>query len=236
MEAFSIASAVVSVILGAYAIWLSVVFYRMSDQSAKQIQESSKDLSSSVSKLEKLFEHLYSDTFSMMRDTYSDMRRHVWPETATQEPAIADKIEARADSKIDAIRKELLSQVEVIATQVGGTDTKVEQIREELLPLVETAIERSRSAEAEAREETLREFLINRIRSAGGNGINAGSLYYEVGKKNVGWQSGFFDEIPKLRDDNIIKYEGKLGSMPTPEETIYPTTGASQRRNRRKTS
>jgi uncharacterized membrane-anchored protein YhcB (DUF1043 family) len=80
MEVTSIIASVVSVILGIFAIWLSITFYKMSDRISNEIKIASKDISSTVSRLEKLFESLYSDTFSIMKETYSDMRKHVWPE------------------------------------------------------------------------------------------------------------------------------------------------------------
>jgi hypothetical protein len=231
MEAFSIASAAVSVVLGIYAIWLSIVFYRMSVETSNRIQESSKDLGSSVNKLERLFEHLYSDTFSMMRDTYSDMRKHVWPETTVQEPEVLEQIETRADAKIDNIRTELINQIEAVATQAGGTDEKVSQLRKEISPLVDKAISRSRSAETEAEEETLRDFLTSHIRSAGRDGVRAIDLSNYVGGKNARWSLDFFSEIRNLKEEGIII------SVPDDPETIAPrdrfyVPNASPRRSR----
>jgi hypothetical protein len=232
VEAFSIASAVVSVVLGAYAIWLSIVFYRMSDKSSNRIQESAKDLSSSVSRLEKLFDHLYSDTFSMMRDTYSDMRKHVWPEAVSQESEVVSKIEARADNKINDIRAELMKQIGTIATEVGGTDAKVDQLRAQLSPLVEDAISRSRNAEAEAREETLRDVLISRVRSAGRRGIDAIDLSEFVIKEYPNWAGDFFTELWHLRDEGVISYEPSEpgGKYPDAGERIIYTAGQSRKK------
>lgn len=214
MEAFSIASAVVSVILGAYAIWLSIVFYRMSIQSSNQIQGSAKDLSSSVSKLEKLFEHLYSDTFSMMRDTYSDMRRHVWPEAAKQEPEIASQIEARADLKIDAIHAELMERIETIAARVGGAEMKADELRSDLLQLTDDAISRSRNAEVEAQEETLRDVLLNQVKSAGTEGIRAVDLMMFIRGEKRGWAYHFASELAKLKEEGLIDYDGASTGFP----------------------
>lgn len=221
MEAFSIASAAVSVILGAYAIWLSVVFYRMSTESSNKIQESAKDLSASVAKLEKLFDHLYSDTFSMMRDTYSDMRKHVWPEVIDQAPEIANQIEARADDKIDAIREEIKAQIEIIAEQVGGAEAKTDLLREELSPLFEQVIERSRSAEAEAQEENVRDALLNLIREAGPQGIAAAELLSKALNKIPGVGPLFGTELRKLRDQGIISYDNVAGDG-------YPEKGSDR--------
>jgi hypothetical protein len=233
MEAFSIASAVVSIVLGIYAIWLSVVFYRMSVKSSTQIQESSKDLSSSVSKLEKLFEHLYSDTFSMMRDTYSDMRKHVWPDAIVEKSEIGHEIEARADIKIDRIRDELMGQIESMATQVGGTEARMEEIRKELRPLVENAITQSRSAEAEAQEETLRNVLVSRLREAGRNGATAIKLYDFVVAINEGWRGKFFDEIRALKNEGIVAYDtDDVRGYPASSDRIFYLQSKSSQESR----
>ena len=234
MEAFSIAGAVVSVVLGAFAIWLSIVFYRMSVESSNRIQESSKDLSSSVDKLEKLFEHLYSDTFSMMRDTYSDMRRHVWPEAISQESEIVAQIEARADEKIVDIRKELMNQIEGLAAQAGGTDTKANELREELTPLIENAISRSRNAETEAREETLHDVLIGRMKSAGPSGIIASKLLGYVQDKTAVTTRAFLEELKRLKNEGIISYHSN--GIAGPDESIFYTSVSSRTRNKKETS
>ena len=230
MEAFSIAAAAVSIVIAAFAIWLSIVFYRLSVDSSNRIQESAKDLSSSVSKLEKLFEHLYSDTFAMMRDTYSDMRKHVWPEATEQESEVISQIETRADSKIEDIRHELMTQIENVAERAGGTDSKMEQLRKELSPLVDDAISRSRNAESEAQEETLRDVLLSRIRAAGKHGILASELYNFVVNKNVNWASKFFTELDNLKHEGRINYDAASRSMGPGDEIFYAPAGASRNR------
>jgi hypothetical protein len=204
MEAFSIASAVVSVVLGAFAIWLSIVFYRMSVESSNRIQEASKDLSSSVNKLEKLFEHLYSDTFSMMRDTYSDMRKHMWPEHTDQESEMIAQIETRANREIDNIRKELLQQIGAVAAQTGGTDAKVDELRVEIAPLIDEAISRSRHVDAEAREETLRDVMLHQASAAGDRGVSLIDLYDFVEKKNEGWEEQLEHELDNLIEEGLL--------------------------------
>jgi len=70
-EIISLIASITSVILAVGAIWLSITFYRMSSAASKATEEAAKGISASVERLEKLFDKLYSDTFSMMRDTVS---------------------------------------------------------------------------------------------------------------------------------------------------------------------
>lgn len=69
---------IASLVLAIGAIWLSFVFYRMSNEASKETTKASKDIQSSVERLEKIFDKLYSDTFAMMKDTVTDMREHIW--------------------------------------------------------------------------------------------------------------------------------------------------------------
>lgn len=78
METSSFVAAIVSIILGVYAIWLSIVFYRMSVAASAKLDKASSDVADNVRRLETLFDRMYSDTFSLVRDTYADMRREMW--------------------------------------------------------------------------------------------------------------------------------------------------------------
>jgi hypothetical protein len=139
-----------------------------------------------------------------------------------QEPEIIEQIEARADSKIASIRQELMEQISVLAGSAGGTAAKVRELRQELLPLVEEAMARSRHAEAEAREETLRDVRISHVRAYGSRGVQAASLFNFVGRRNREWQRDFLVEIEKLRDEGVIDYKSdRYGAIPSTERIVY---------------
>ncbi len=165
METVSIVAGVTSVVLGFMAIGLSVAFFRMSTGFAKQADESAKGISASVDRLEKLFDKLYSDTFSMMRDTVTDMRKHMWPiASETTDAAPVAEEERRADARIDQLKSELSTEIAQVVNRVGITDAKVSQLRGELIPLIERAMTESRIVDAEAREETIRDRVLRLYR------------------------------------------------------------------------
>ena len=161
MEATSIAASVVSVAIALLAIWLSVTFYRMSNDSSNRVHEAAKDISAAVIRLEKVFDRLYSDTFSMMRETVTDMRKHMWPEEPEAD-AVAIEIDRRTDEKVQGIREELSTKIDEVVKRSGLTDARVGELREQFLPMLEQAISKTRSAENEAREEGLRTSLLRR--------------------------------------------------------------------------
>jgi hypothetical protein len=97
LDTISLVASIASLVLAVLAIWLSIVFYKMSIAAASTTTEAAKGISASVERLEKLFDKLYADTFSIMRDTVSDMRKHIWPtdETSVQPDKAVEEVEKR---------------------------------------------------------------------------------------------------------------------------------------------
>lgn len=132
-------SAAASIVLAIVALALSIFFFVQSKNAADQSSRSAEEISASVSRLEKLFDSLYSDTFSMMRETVTDMRQHVWkiaPGTATA------KVEMKTEDEADS--QALLAELDMVSKRVGLTDTKISQLREELTPILQQALETQR--------------------------------------------------------------------------------------------
>lgn len=75
----SIVSIVMTLVLGVVAIWLSIQFYVWSSKAEKEAVKASTDISSAVDRLEKLFDKLHSETFTMMKDMVTDMRTSIFP-------------------------------------------------------------------------------------------------------------------------------------------------------------
>lgn len=162
MEAASIAASVVSIGIALFAIWLSVTFFRMSNDASGRVHEAAKDIGAAVTRLEKVFDKLYADTFSMMHETVTDMRKHMWPDGPGQDQA-ATEVEVRTDEKVQQIRDELSAKMDEVVERAGLTDTRVGELRRELAPMLEQAITMTRSAESEAREESLQTLLLRRM-------------------------------------------------------------------------
>ena len=106
IELFSLISSIASLILAIGAIWLSIVFFKMSDAASKATTEAAKGIGASVERLEKLFDKLYSDTFSMMRDTVSDMRKHIWNNPNEEKPEISQSIKSEISRQVSKVLEE----------------------------------------------------------------------------------------------------------------------------------
>lgn len=164
IEAVSFTASLASLLLAVIAIWLSIVFYRMSTASAEQTKDAAKGIAANVERLEKLFDRLYADTFAMVKDTVSDMRRHVWPEE--KRAASETQIEERANEKVAQLRAELTTEIKKILDRQAGTDQRVRSLAGDLSRVVERAITESRRVDAQAREETLRDRLLKLLAAA----------------------------------------------------------------------
>jgi hypothetical protein len=167
MDTFTVISLIASIaslILAVVAISLSVVFYKMSVAASNATTEAAKGIASSVERLEKLFDKLYSDTFSMMRDTVSDMRKHMWPDDDAEGEKAIEVIEKRADEKFEVLRKSMEQQVADVLHQQKLTQDKFQSVQQEMSHLLRNAMIRSRQAESEAREETVREHILRELR------------------------------------------------------------------------
>lgn len=137
-DIISFIASIASLILAIGAIWLSVVFFRMSDSASKATTEAAKDIAASVERLEKLFDKLYSDTFSMMRDTVADMRKHIWnnPQSSS-----VDKNEISG-----AVRAEIETRVKAALEAEGiGSKEKQEKVTKELESVLESIFKNAKT-------------------------------------------------------------------------------------------
>ena len=156
IELTSLISSIAALILAILAIALSIIFFRMSSELSKTTTEAARGIGSSVDRLEKLFDKLYADTFSMMRDTVSDMRKHIWPDESGGSEKLGEEAEKLAENKISTLKKRMDDDIAQILQQQQITDERLGSLQSGMRGLIERAITDSRRLEVEAREETLR--------------------------------------------------------------------------------
>jgi hypothetical protein len=163
-ELINLLATIASLVLSVVAIFLSIVFYRLSSEISRSTIEASKGIGASVDRLEKLFDKLYSDTFSMMRDTVSDMRKHMWPDDAVEMDKMAEEVEKRADLKVQTLKKEISDELSAVLKSQRLADEKFAILSGEMNSLLDRVITSSREVEVQAREETLRDAILRTIR------------------------------------------------------------------------
>jgi len=161
LDLVNLFSAAASIILAIVALALSIFFFVQSKNEAERSSKSADEISSSVSRLEKIFDTLYSDRFSMMRETVTDMRQHVWKVAPTVTPSEEAEAEAREAESQAAV----LAELDKISKRVGLTDTKVNELRSELSPVLHRALEEQReSAQKEVVSRDLQRYMLSRAR------------------------------------------------------------------------
>lgn len=213
MEEVSVAASIVSLAIGLLAIWLSIIFYRMSSDASRKVDTSAKAIESSVIRLEKLFDRLYADTFSMMRDTVTDMRRHIWPEPnddPDSSPGEDEETQRRADEKLQELQDQVTKEIAALAQETGLTGARVAGLQQEIMPLLEKTLDRSRQIEAEAREESLRQSVVRVLRAARGKHEVTADDILDSLQRRFDLRT-VIDEIERMRDDRILDFEGPLG-------------------------
>lgn len=137
LDILNIFVSAISIVLAIVALWLSIYFYQQSKKDADTLSKASTDIAASVVKLEKLFDTLYSDTFSMMRETVTDMRTHIW----SRPDSLPGNESAGLQSSLDSVREELMDTLETVTRRMGVTETDLRKLRAELQPAIDRAID-----------------------------------------------------------------------------------------------
>src|SRR5579862_186066 len=161
-DAISIISSLVSVFLGGFAIALSLVLYRWSSQAAERSQEAARNIESSVKRLEQLFDKLYADTFSMVKDTYTDIRQHMWPEVRPSDQ-VDEVAERKADEKVAVVKESIDTELTRLLEKQTHTDAQLQLLTGEVRSLLNRAITETRRIEEEARDESVREVILRQL-------------------------------------------------------------------------
>jgi hypothetical protein len=155
VQVFALAASLVSVMLAFFAIWLAWKFYQASSVSTEQTKEAAKAIHSGVAQLDRLFGSLYADTFSMMRETYSDIRRRAFEPPLPEATDASGAVRAQIDEGLRALRAELNKDVAAIAERIGAPEGKAAAVKEQVEQVVDKAITATHSIEETIRSDAL---------------------------------------------------------------------------------
>ncbi len=194
---------------------MSVVFFKMSNEASNATTEAAKGIDASVKRLENLFDKLYSDTFSMMKDTVSDMRKHIWSgnETPTDEvknskDSILEEADQKAEEKVATVKRAMDEQLSEILDRQRVSDGNLTEIKREMKNLLENAIQTSRQIDSEARDETVREHILKELRKSMRRGrfLSAENLLDLLSANIPGPR--IIGELKNMKDEGLVSYEG----------------------------
>src|SRR5690606_30128293 len=218
IEIVGLIASITSLVLAVGAIWLSIVFFKMSNEASKATTEAAKGIDASVKRLENLFDKLYSDTFSMMKDTVSDMRKHIWSGEGSgteNKSDILEEADRKAEEKVQEIKSALDKQLNEILEKQQIVDGRVSGIGKELEGLLDNAIQTSRMIEIEAREETVRNHILMALRSfARRRKVVTADELVESFKDNIPARR-IVNELERMKEEGLIHYDSEYISPDT---------------------
>ena len=207
LNLISIVSSFVSLFLGIFAIALSLVLYRWSTEANERSQEAARNIESSVKRLEQLFDKLYSDTFSMVKDTYTDIRQHMWPSVRPSDQ-VDEVAERKADQRVAQVKKSLDSELTRLLEKQTHTDTQLQMLTSEVRALLNRAITETRRIEEESRDESVREVILRQLGTME-TGVTLGDMTDLMNDKFGIGASEVIDELEKLNEEGIIAWPSK---------------------------
>jgi hypothetical protein len=217
IDIINLFAAAASIILAVVALALSIFFFVQGKKSADQAEKGAREISASVTKLEKLFDSLYADTFTMMRDTVTDMRHHVWKVSAVDANIERDP---EMKKELERLQSSLLEELGEVSKRVGLTDTKIADLREEMQPVFERTLTEQEEAVRTIGIQVIESDILDELRGGPSSlaEISAHSVYDD-------WL--IVKALYNLRKDGSITWDGPPGRI-SRRQTImltHPTSG-----------
>ena len=214
INAASVISSIASLILAIIAIWLSFVFYRMGTQASESTNKASAEVHESVGKLEQLFNRMYSDTFTMMKDTVANMQKHMWPEKMSDVTATEEATQAKTEQRIAELKEQMSAELAAyLAKQKnpgGGAET-IQNLQKDLMPMLDRAITESNKVTVETREEIIREAIMTVLVDLAQNHMYTVAADEMVGRIDKKYALSFGDTLitmKNLREEGLVQWEG----------------------------
>ncbi|HCB3234518.1 TPA: hypothetical protein SLG96_000176 [Citrobacter koseri] len=213
---------IASLVLAVGAIWLSFVFYKMSNEASKETTKAAKDIQASVERLEKIFDKLYSDTFSMMRDTVTDMRQHIWkkPHTGSSDDIINN--EEKINNLKNSISQEIICIVDEKLKSNGDNETKIKELEEMIKKALDSGIQKTIRSQA-VPTTVMRRRALNLIRRYGKIRVEhllrrMNTMFSEDHSFN---DNEFMPALFNLRENGLITWDGPSGRISSDDYLVY---------------
>ncbi|OMQ22178.1 hypothetical protein [Serratia oryzae] len=213
---------IASLILAIGAIWLSFVFYKMSNEASKETTKAAKDIQASVERLEKIFDKLYSDTFSMMRDTVTDMRQHIWKKPHTGSPDDIISNEEKIDKLKDSISKEIICIVDEKLKSNGDNETKIKELEDKIKKALESGIQKTIRSQA-IPTTLMRRRALNLIKRHGRiRVVNLIKTMNDIFPEGYSFSDeNFMGALFDLRENGLITWDGPSGRISSDDIILY---------------
>ncbi len=207
----SLFASAISIVLGIIAIWLSIVFYKMSDKSSDNVRLSTEKIDSNVSKLEKIFDTMYSDTFNMVKDNVVFMKEQVDKSYVMLNGNTKTSMDQDIEEHIKQLVEDKVSSIELKQIDAEG-------LKETILQTINSANEMKKNLV----NDNLNHIIIDTIKS------NPKITYEELQKRmeNKGFMGiEIFNAVIELVNIGVIRKDILTIDLDGPDEYgIYNNT------------
>lgn len=204
-----IVSSSVSLILAFIAIWISFKFFQLSTISSEKTHDAAKDISATVVKLEFLFNHFYTDNFSMTKDMVEGLQRQALSGQPTHN--VTQEIENITAEKIELLKLETDKKIHNLLAVMPDFEAKYSESISDLRNLVLDTIAKTREVEEDAKDEALENIIISTINEMFNLNPNihiiaAGSVVHYLMKHSNYEESKIIESIKSLSKQKKIFY------------------------------
>lgn len=182
-------AAITSIILALISIKLSLYFYDKSKEESKESYELSKKIESNVDKLEDMFDKLYSDTFSIVKDSFEKMSTYVYQD--------------KESTEIQKVNKEIEEKKDEILEAVTGKLNNKDIEKTELKNMFNEFLKNTKEAEKSVIRKYIRESIINILKTKNGASFRELEQFFakeDINQKNI----HLFSELEEMVDENLI--------------------------------
>lgn len=217
LDDISLVASIASLILAIVAIWLSYIFYKMSDIASKEITKASQEIKTSVEKLELVFDKLYNDAFSVMRDTMTDMRKHILKPSEEALLSIEKEVDQKTDAKLDEIRQGVQEKMSTLLQEQVHSE-EANMLEEHLSHLIDMAINDTREVEANVQKETLQQHLQRQLQSSHAYGVKPSFMQIKRFFPDIA-PNQLANSLIKLQEQDIIESDLPIENLLSPHVT-----------------
>jgi hypothetical protein len=211
-DVINLFSAATSIVLAVVALALSIFFFVQSKKAAEQGSKSAEEISASVTRLEKIFDSLYSDTFTMMRETVTDMRHHVWKIAPTKSTTGIE--EEDAEGRRSELESAVLTELSKVSRNIGLTDAKIAELTSRLTPVINRTLGEQHSRVKAGVQWTFREMLVKLLEK---RPMSVAQLMKELHAP----EDAVVDAIFFLQRDGLVLWDGAPKSLKTDIPIFY---------------
>ncbi len=174
------AVAFVSIAIGVLAIGLSVVFYNWSTRLQRDASKALSELTGMTQRLEQLFEKFYSDTFGMVKETYTDMHRQAFPQVPDE------KAEAEATEKrIEELVAPYVDTLKETLKRATEKEANMESLVAETRGVLEDAVRRTEESAKDQAVGDAMDFVIAELDGPFGDNMTVGRIVNSGGREKI---------------------------------------------------